>query len=202
MDAVSIWSSFSEDFKDAHNKAIEYRRRSPTPKQKSFIESRIVGLEEDVVKSLLDGREIDDLSGEEASDLIGSLNELSKTNGGPPANEKQISYLMSLIEKSGMALADALSLVGVEDVDGLTGGREGSASELIGMMRDANSSLPATEPQMELIRNMSEQLGISMPDVVAIADVATEDEITKSDASTLIKKLKSMRRKQGKGNRK
>ena len=70
------------------------------------------------------------------------------------------------------------------------------------MMRDANSSLPATEPQMELIRNMSEQLGISMPDVVAIADVATEDEITKSDASTLIKKLKSMRRKQGKGNRK
>ena len=55
---------------------------------------------------------------------------------------------------------------------------------------------------MELIRNMSEQLGISMPDVVAIADVATEDEITKSDASTLIKKLKSMRRKQGKGNRK
>ena len=109
---------------------------------------------------------------------------------------------MSLIEKSGMALADALSLVGVEDVDGLTGGREGSASELIGMMRDANSSLPATEPQMELIRNMSEQLGISMPDVVAIADVATEDEITKSDASTLIKKLKSMRRKHGKGNRK
>ncbi|MAR41756.1 MAG: DNA topoisomerase 1 [Euryarchaeota archaeon] len=202
IDAVSIWSSFSEDFKDAHNKAIEYRRRSPTPKQKSFIESRIVGLEEDVVKSLLDGREIDDLSGEEASDLIGSLNELSKTNGGPPASEKQISYLMSLIEKSGMALADALSLVGVEDVDGLTGGREGSASELIGMMRDANSSLPATEPQMELIRNMSEQLGISMPDVVAIADVATEDEITKSDASTLIKKLKSMRRKQGKGNRK
>ena len=73
---------------------------------------------------------------------------------------------------------------------------------MIGMMRDANSSLPATEPQMELIRNMSEQLGISMPDVVAIADVATEDEITKSDASTLIKKLKSMRRKQGKGNRK
>ena len=70
------------------------------------------------------------------------------------------------------------------------------------MMRDANSSLPATEPQMELIRNMSEQLGISMPDVVAIADVATEDEITKSDASTLIKKLKSMRRKHGKGNRK
>ena len=69
-------------------------------------------------------------------------------------------------------------------------------------MRDANSSLPATEPQMELIRNMSEQLGISMPDTLAIADVATEDEVTKSDASNLIKKLKSMRRKQGKGKKK
>ena len=201
-DAVSIWGSFSEDFKEAHNKAIEYRRRTPTPKQKSFIESRIVGLEDDVVKTLLQGREIGDLSGEEASDLIGTLKELSKTNGGPPASEKQISYLMSLIDKSGMSLSEALKLVDVEDFDGLTGGREGSASELIGKMRDANSSLPATEPQMELIRNMSEQLGISMPDTLAIADVATEDEVTKSDASNLIKKLKSMRRKQGKGKKK
>ena len=73
---------------------------------------------------------------------------------------------------------------------------------LFGKMRDANSSLPATEPQIELIRNMSEQLGISMPDTLAIADVATEDEVTKSDASNLIKKLKSMRRKQGKGKKK
>ena len=41
-----------------------------------------------------------------------------------------------------------------------------------------------------------------MPDTLAIADVATEDEVTKSDASNLIKKLKSMRRKQGKGKKK
>ena len=120
-DAVSIWGSFSEDFKEAHNKAIEYRRRTPTPKQKSFIESRIVGLEDDVVKTLLQGREIGDLSGEEASDLIGTLNELSKTNGGPPASEKQISYLMSLIDKSGMSLSEALKLVDVEYLFVLSG---------------------------------------------------------------------------------
>ena len=201
-DAVSIWEDFSGDFKEAHNKAIEYRRRTPTPKQKSFIESRITGLDEDVVKSLLGDREIESLSGEEASELIGTLTELSKTNGGPPASEKQMSYLMSLIEKSGMSVSDALSLVGVSDLSELSGGREGTASELIGKMRDSNSSMPATEPQMELIRNMSEQLGISMADTLAIADLATEEEVTKSEASDLISKLKGMRRKQGKGNRK
>ena len=155
-----------------------------------------------MVKSLLGDREIESLSGEEASELIGTLTELSKTNGGPPASEKQMSYLMSLIEKSGMSVSDALSLVGVSDLSELSGGREGTASELIGKMRDSNSSMPATEPQMELIRNMSEQLGISMSDTLAIADLATEEEVTKSEASDLISKLKGMRRKQGKGNRK
>ena len=200
--AVSIWESFSVDFKEAHNKAIEYRRRTPTPKQISFIESRIVGLDEETVKSLLGDKPVESLSGEEASELIGTLTELSKTNGGPPASEKQVSYIFSLIEKSGMTDSDALSLVGVNDLSELTGGREGSASELIGMLRDSNSSMPATEPQMKLIRELSEQLGISMSDALAIGELATEEDVTKSEGSDLIVKLKAMRRKKGKGNRK
>ena len=89
-------------------------------------------------------------------------------------------------------------MVDAKELDDLTGGREGSASKLIGMMRDANSAMPATEPQMELVRNMSEQIGIPMADILAMENLATEDEMTKSDASNLISKLKSLKRKQGK----
>jgi len=155
-------------------------------------------LEDGELEELLGGRGIDELSGEEASDLIGSLNELSMANGGPPASEKQMSYLISLIDKSGMSVSDALSKVDAKEMDDLTGGREGSASKLIGIMRDVSSAMPATEPQMELVRNMSEQLGIPMADILAMENLATEDEMTKSDASNLISKLKSLKRKQGK----
>ena len=195
---VIIIFDFARDFKEAHNKAIEYRRKRPTPKQMAYIESRIVGLEEGELEGLLGGRNVEELSGEEASNLIGSLNDLSMANGGPPASEKQMSYLISLIDKSGMSVSDALSMVDAKELDDLTGGREGSASELIGMMRDANSAMPATEPQMELVRNMSEQLGLAMADILAMENLATEDEMTKSDASNLISKLKSLKRKQGK----
>ena len=194
----AVWGNFAREFKEAHNKAIEYRRKRPTPKQMAYIESRIIGLEEGELEGLLGGRKVEELSGEEASNLIGSLNELSMANGGPPASEKQMSYLISLIDKSGMSVSDALSMVEAKELDDLTGGREGSASKLIGMMRDANSAMPATEPQMELVRNMSEQLGLPMADILAMENLATEDEMTKSDASNLISKLKSLKRKQGK----
>jgi len=198
IDAPAVWGDFASDFKEAHNKAIEYRRLSPTPKQMAYIESRMIGLEDEQVEALLEGRSVQDLSGEEASNLIGTLNDISLTNGGPPASEKQISYLISLIDKSGMSISDALLMVDAKEIEDLTGGRDGSASKLIGMMRDANSAMPATEPQLELVRNMSEQLGIPMADILAMENLATEDEITKSDASNLISKLKNLKRKQGK----
>ena len=110
-------------------------------------------------------------------------------------SEKQMSYLMSLIEKSNMTEEEALALLGLGDFNDLTGGRNGSASELIGLMKEVNESLPASEAQINLITNMSEKLGIPIADVLAMADLAEISEVSKSDASKIITNLKSLRKK-------
>ena len=86
-------------------------------------------------------------------------------------------------------------MVGVKDLTELTGGRDGSSSDLIGLMKENNNSLPASEAQVKLIIDMSEKLGIQIADVLAMADLAEMSEVSKSDASKIITNLKSLRKK-------
>ena len=195
---AEMWLNFSKSFKEAHSNALEIRRSKPTPKQLWAIDNRISHLSEEVRKEILEGREISEISGKEASELIEKLISLEGENGGPKASEKQLSYLISLIEKSTMEEEYALNLVDAKDFSDLTGGRNGTASTLIGLVKEANEGLPASDAQKELIRNLAEKTGIAMRDVLALAELAEESDISKSDASTIINKLKSIRKKGGK----
>ena len=190
-----MWDSFRKSFKTAHDNALEVRRSRPTPKQIWAIENRIVHLPEGKQSDLLDGKEISDLTGSEASELIEKLIATEGDNGGPKPSEKQINYLTSLIDKSNMSEEEALKLVDATGISDLIGGRNGTASVLIGLMKEVNESLPASEPQIELIKNMAEKQGLPMRDVLAMAELADESDITKSEASKIISKLKSMNKR-------
>ena len=148
-----------KSFKTAHDNALEVRRSRPTPKQIWAIENRIVHLPEGKQLDLLDGKEISDLTGSEASELIEKLIATEGDNGGPKPSEKQINYLTSLIDKSNMSEEEALKLVDATDISDLIGGRNGTASVLIGLMKEVNESLPASEPQIDFIKNMAEKQG-------------------------------------------
>jgi len=190
-----IWDSFTKSFKIAHDNALEIRRSKPTPKQIWAIENRIIHLPEEKQSELLGGNKISDLTGNEASELIEKLIATEGENGGPKPSEKQINYLTSLIDKSNMSEEEALKLVDVSDFSELIGGRNGTASVLIGLMKEINESLPASEPQIDLIKSMAEKQGLPMRDVLAMAELADESDITKSEASKIISKLKSMNKK-------
>ena len=191
-----MWLRFSTSFKEAHEKAIEIKSRKPTPRQKYSIENQISSLEESEKDNILNGKLISEISGKEASEIIEKLKEMAKEGKiVTKPSEKQLSYLISLIEKSNMSHEEALSLVGVKDLTELTGGRDGSASDLIGLMKENNNSLPASEAQVKLIIDMSEKLGIQIADVLAMADLAEMSEVSKSDASKIITNLKSLRKK-------
>ena len=191
-----MWLRFSTSFKEAHEKAIEIKSRKPTPRQKYSIENQISSLEDSEKDIILNGKLISEISGKEASEIIEKLKEMAKEGKiVTKPSEKQLSYLISLIEKSNMTHEEALSLVGVKDLTELTGGRDGSASDLIGLMKENNNSLPASEAQVKLIIDMSEKLGIQIADVLAMADLAEMSEVSKSDASKIITNLKSLRKK-------
>tara|TARA_B100000214_G_C23926010_1_gene608421 strand:- start:655 stop:1377 length:723 start_codon:yes stop_codon:yes gene_type:complete len=191
-----MWLRFSSSFKEAHEKAIEIKSRKPTLRQKYSIESQISTMKEIEKNNILNGKTISEITGKEAGEIIEKLKEMAKEGKIiTKPSEKQLSYLISLIEKSNMSEEESLSLVGVKDLADLTGGRDGSASDLIGLMKEHNNSMPASEAQIKLILDMSEKLGISISDVLAMADLAEINEVSKSDASKIITNLKSLRKK-------
>ena len=83
-----------------------------------------------------------------------------------------------------------LDEIGLKDLSELTGGKDGSASELIDRLLNMDRNSPATERQVSAIISMTENL--EMPIEQALETVRTEsiETITKSDASILIGNLK------------
>ena len=80
--------------------------------------------------------------------------------------------------------------MGLTDLSELSGGKDGSASELIDRLLNMDRNSPATERQIAAIISMVEKL--EMPIEQALEAVRTEsiETITKSDASILIGNLK------------
>ncbi|MEE2606758.1 MAG: hypothetical protein VX402_02920, partial [Candidatus Thermoplasmatota archaeon] len=77
----------------------------------------------------------------------------------------------------------------------LTGGSEGTASELISEMIALSRDLPATAPQIDLVNKLSEQHELPLNEVLAIAGLRDIGEMSKSDASMIINEMKKLKRR-------
>ena len=190
---TEIWDGFVEEFRAMHNHALERKRENPTPKQIALLESRVVHLSEDQREKLLSGKAIGELTGDEARSAIEQLYE--DNNGHFPASEKQLDLIVKLSDQIGMGLDSVLEKAGVADLTELTGGSEGTASELISEMIAMSRGLPATAPQVDLVNKLSEQHELPLKEVLAIAGVREIDEMSKSDASTIINEMKKRKRR-------
>ena len=183
-----IWHSFVEEFRMMHNQALETRKLKPTPRQLNYIHNRMSRMSDVEKKNLLGGRDFSELSGQDARKLIDTMNE----NGGGeiPASDKQIAFIVRLMDRLKLDLDEFLTSKGHDDLQGLTGGRGGTASSVISTLIDMDKDSPATEKQITTIQSMCENLELSIPDAMALVDTTTIDEISKSDASNLIDRLK------------
>ena len=188
-----IWDGFVEEFRAMHNHALERKRENPTLKQIALLESRVVHLSEDQREKLLSGKAIGELTGDEARSAIEQLYE--DNNGHFPASEKQLDLIVKLSDQIGMGLDSVLEKAGVADLTELTGGSEGTASELISEMIAMSRGLPATAPQVDLVNKLSEQHELPLKEVLAIAGVREINEMSKSDASTIINEMKKRKRR-------
>ena len=80
---------------------------------------------------------------------------------GYPPSEKQSALIIKLADQNGIGLDGALELAGVSEISSLTGGGNGTASELIGKLIEMSKGLPATESQVDLIEKLAKQNGYS-----------------------------------------
>ena len=185
-----VWHKFVSDFRNMHNIALELRKQKPTVKQLNFIINRTSRMSDDSKSELFQGKNIDELTGEDARRIIEELNNSSE--GDIPPSEKQMALIIRLADKNFVDLEPILTELGHNDLDELTGGRDGTASLLINKLIGIDKDSPATEKQVATIKSMSENLEISIEDAMAIGEVTTIDEITKNEASGLIGTMKKM----------
>jgi len=185
-----VWHKFVTDFRNMHNIALELRKEKPTVKQRNFIINRTTRMEDDAKSELFQGKNIDELTGEDARRIIEELN--NSSDGDIPPSEKQMALIIRLADKNSVDLETLLKELDLNDLEELTGGRDGTASSLINKLIGIDKDSPATEKQVATIKSMSENLEISIEDAMAIGEVTTIDEITKNEASGLIGTMKKM----------
>tara|TARA_B100000614_G_scaffold29173_2_gene22785 strand:+ start:8894 stop:11170 length:2277 start_codon:yes stop_codon:yes gene_type:complete len=185
-----VWHKFVTDFRNMHNIALELRKEKPTVKQRNFIINRTTRMEDDAKSELFQGKNIDELTGEDARRIIEELN--NSSDGDIPPSEKQMALIIRLADKNSVDLETLLKELDLNDLDELTGGRDGTASSLINKLIGIDKDSPATEKQVATIKSMSDNLEISIEDAMAIGEVTTIDEISKNEASGLIGTMKKM----------
>ena len=197
MSGANVWNDFVEEFRAIHNIALEEKRKVPTIRQLALLENRIPHLDEARREELLSGKKIGDLTGDEARWIIKSITDANGENGILPASDKQTALIVKLSDQSGMDLDESLRLVGSTDIAELTGGRDGTASELISALIEKSRNMPATPPQVDLVNKLADQHEMPINEVLAIVGLREIDEMTKSDASDIINEMKKRARRSG-----
>ncbi|MBC8515505.1 type I DNA topoisomerase [bacterium] len=96
-----------------------------------------LNLSEEETTLLVDAQGWDDLTGGRKGTASALFDVLGKRldENPPPASEKQIKYILGLAEKASMKPEGAFALVGAAKKEELTGGRKGSASQLIALLK-------------------------------------------------------------------
>jgi Glu-tRNA(Gln) amidotransferase subunit E-like FAD-binding protein len=167
---------------------LEKRKEKPTVKQIEYLQRILANMSDEDVSEILNNKSVDQLSGDDVKQILDEISEENKTNIAP--SEKQVALIIRVSDRLSLNLSEILGEMGLNDLSELTGGKDGSASELIDMLLTMDRDSPATERQVSAILSMTEKL--EMPIEQALESVRTEsiETITKSDASTLIGNLK------------
>jgi len=188
VDAHSKWTEFEQLFRKIHLLALEKRKQKPTLKQMEYLQRILANMSEEEVSEILGSKTLIQLSGDDVKNILDDISEEKKTNIAP--SEKQIALIIRVSDRLGLELDVILREMGLTDLSELSGGKDGSASELIDRLLNMDRNSPATERQVAAIISMVEKL--EMPIEQALEAVRTEsiEKITKSDASILIGNLK------------
>jgi DNA topoisomerase-1 len=195
-DAATTWDDFVDVFRGMHNNALERRRKKPTLRQLQYLDSMTSRMSEEEKHEIIGVDDIGALSGDEIRRVIDSLS--NQIQGGIPASEKQVALIIRLADKLAIDLDAFLKEQEIIEIDSLTGGRDGTASEIIDKLIILDNSSPATERQISTVRSMSENLGLTVEEAVELVRSESIETLAKMDASSLIgilkKQIQSKRR--------
>ena len=194
--APKIWHDFIENFERMNDNAKTKKRSVPSKRQIELLNNLIKNMKQNEIANYLNGKKPHELTGDEMRE---TLDLIIEEGGDFPASEKQINLIIKLSDQLGYKLVDVCKIVDVDDINNLTGGKDGTASRVIDQLISESQLLPATESQVKLINKIAIREEVPLSDILSIADIVSIEELTKKDASkiidTVMKKNKKSRKK-------
>lgn len=192
--AAPSWDAFVKAFRELHTSAQTAKKKTPTPRQLAYYERLAKVTEPTRLSELLGGKNPEELTGEEMGELLTELRE-SAGDGALGATEKQLGYITKLTERLKLSEADACAVVGAKAFSELSGGRGGTASDLISKLQEKADELPTppSDKQLRLIGRLAKQLELEEADAAALVgakDFAALTGRREGTASQLINALK------------
>ncbi|MBC64543.1 MAG: DNA topoisomerase 1 [Euryarchaeota archaeon] len=194
--APKIWHDFVEKFVIINENAKTKKRSTPSKRQIELLNNLMKNMNENELANYLKGKKPNELTGDEMRE---TLDLIIKEGGDFPASEKQMNLIIKLSDQLGYKLEDICKIVSIDDINDLTGGKDGTASKVIDQLINESQLLPATESQVKLINKIATREELPLSDILSIADIVSIEELTKKDASkiidTVMKKNKKSRKK-------
>ena len=139
------------------------------------------------------------MNGERIGEVIDSLKKAT-SDIEFPASSKQISYIQSLAKSLELADDSVLSMADVSEFSELTGGKSGTASKLIGILREKTDETPrpASAKQINFIKNLVKKSDLEEEVACKLVGAESYSDLSGGRQGTASKLIESLRKKQPK----
>lgn len=194
-----VWSDFASSFKNLHEKALEMKKSKPTRRQIEYYERLASLITEEELNGILKGNDPFSMDGEKIGEVIDALRKATE-GVALPASAKQLSFIESLASTLEIDETAACNLVEIESFADLTGGKSGTASLLIGKLKERTDSAPRkpSPKQINFIKNLAKKAELEEENACELVGAASYSELSGGRQGTASKLIETLRKRSSK----
>jgi hypothetical protein len=191
-----VWDGFVTSFNELHDKALMKKKETPTKRQLDYYLRLASLISESELEKIIGKEDPQKMNGERIGEVIDSLKNATD-DISLPASVKQLSYAQGLAESLELDEKSACNLVGISKFEELTGGKSGTASQLIGLLRDKTDSVPKppSPKQINFIANLAKKADLEEAGACNLVNVTNYSELTGGRQGTASKLIETLRKK-------
>jgi len=196
---AKVWDGFVNSFRQLHEAAISKKKETPTKRQLDYYERLASLVSASELEVIIGSEEPQKMSGERIGEVIDKLRKATE-DIALPASAKQISYAKGLAESLEIDESSACGLVGASNFSELTGGKSGTASDLIGQLKDKTDSVPRppSPKQLNFIKNLVKKAELEEDIACELVGITSYSELSGGRQGTASKLIESLRKKSSK----
>ena len=195
-DAAEVWETFLNYFRELHDNALKKKKEFPTKRQIQFYERLASLVSSERLEEMLQGNDPLKYNSEMMGELSDSV--MKETEGmSLPPTAKQVSFIKSLAENLEMNESQVCKLVSISSFEELSGGKLGSASTLIGKLKDLSDSKPrpTSVKQMNFVKNLANKAELDEESACKLVEVSAFSELSGGRSGTASKLISILQKK-------